>query len=182
MSGKSVFGLRCFLGQGEDGFGREVLTKGSQYDLFKRGPATDLFQLGIKRIEPDQGFRLGVVQFVIQFGLFEHGVDRHHDRPGPLDAEIGDDELGAVFHVDGHPVARFDSQIHQSPGAPVDQTVQLLVGEVPTMETEGDVAGGQECPIPKVLGSRLLDGNRFWNPEGPDFMPATFHRQPPLKR
>ena len=160
-------------------------------DVLQLGLGPDLLDEGIGQAEGDGHLGARVVELVLDLAGHVLGIAGHHDAADHERGIVGDDELGAVGQVDGHPVALLDAQRLQGSGKPLGQLQELAVGHGGVHERVAqrfhDVAKDQ-CRLVRVLGSRiqqeLLQGHLGVIDRGRHagivlVEPGLFHRSPP---
>ena len=106
--------------------------------LFQRGaPLALRMQIVVDQCKAD----LGMAEDVVHIRGPEHGIDRHPDQAGAMNAEQRLDELDRVVADRGNLLAGFQAALHQIIGKAVGVALELGEGHAPRAVGERDPIG-----------------------------------------
>ncbi len=122
--------LLLFFGQGEEELEQagKVFLDVSDDDMFHLGLTAHLFHDGIGEAQGHHDFGSRIVELVFQLPSHVLGIAGHDDTTSHEGSIVGDDELGAVDQMDGHPITLFDAQSLQRSGESLGMFQELPVG------------------------------------------------------
>ncbi len=97
-------------------------------DILDLGLGLHLLHHWVVHAENEHRVGRGVFELMLHLSGRVERTSGYHNPPSLQDAEVADDELGAVGHVEGHTVALLHPQVDEGVSQSIGQIVQFFIG------------------------------------------------------